>query len=286
MKHSIIETAEMIAWLLLGILGGLLMLDAASRSRFIPVDQSAPWMVASVLIGSIIVGAGLYFIISKYLMTWPLWVRIGTGLIGMTVIVYAWAKMSLQGFMFLIGISDAPSAWLIIPGMALMALLYFSLLRHWLRSVTVRINNVVMMAMISGLSAVIAVNLDTPMALVFLVAIAVYDAIAVWKLKSMQKMALSLIDGGIIPGIAVPKREPMEVEGHKIDVALLGFGDLLVIVVVGGALLREGWGFLPVIGMFGAVIWLFIFSEKGKFYPAVPYIGAGCLIGMALSAVI
>jgi presenilin-like A22 family membrane protease len=75
-------------------------------------------------------------------------------------------------------------------------------------------------------------------------------------------------------------------KAKKDDWALLGGGDVFFIVATAISFLKIG----PVMalciggGMFGALIGLFIMSKKGRFYPAIPYLLVGAVVGALVAA--
>ena len=75
----------------------------------------------------------------------------------------------------------------------------------------------------------------------------------------------------------------------KVNIALLGGGDVVFPMILAGVVL-QAWGLIPaLIIILGAVLslaYLFYISEKGKFYPAMPFISAGCLIALALGSLV
>ena len=75
----------------------------------------------------------------------------------------------------------------------------------------------------------------------------------------------------------------------KVSVAILGGGDVVFPIILAGVVLRT-LGFIPAliisIGATAALATLFYYSEKGKFYPAMPFISAGCFVGLAIAYLI
>jgi hypothetical protein len=71
----------------------------------------------------------------------------------------------------------------------------------------------------------------------------------------------------------------------KVSVAILGGGDVIFPIILAGVVLNV-FGFLSAsiisIGATLALSILFYYSEKGKFYPAMPFISAGCLIALGI----
>ena len=84
---------------------------------------------------------------------------------------------------------------------------------------------------------------------------------------------------------ALVKNAPKNAKGKKmkVSVALLGGGDVVFPMILSGVLLHS-IGLLPAIfTSIGATLGLaslFYYSEKGKFYPAMPFITAGCFAAL------
>ena len=78
-------------------------------------------------------------------------------------------------------------------------------------------------------------------------------------------------------------------KGIKVNVAILGGGDVIFPIITAGVILKT-WGIYPAIGVaFGALLGLgllLFFSEKKKFYPAMPFIAAGIFLAIGISALL
>lgn len=108
-------------------------------------------------------------------------------------------------------------------------------------------------------------------------AFAVYDYIAV-KRGLMVDLAKGFIKQRIVPGIVVPKQE-----GRKL--AIIGGGDVAFLVLVATAAYTMSFTAMVVMAacMFaGLMVLLFGLSRKGKFYPALPPIFAGAIVGVII----
>ena len=125
-----------------------------------------------------------------------------------------------------------------------------------------------------ALAAIFAPLLSVFGMVLLLVLISVYDYIAVFKTKHMVKMAKSQTKSKVFAGLLVP---------YGKNVAILGGGDigfpLLFSAVVLG---KYGFSYLvsliplcAALSLFG----LFYYGDKKKFYPAMPFITVGCLVG-------
>ena len=117
----------------------------------------------------------------------------------------------------------------------------------------------------------------------------------------MQKMAkyqiekLKLFSGFFVPYIKKEDRIKIEeaknnkkksLKGIKVNLAILGGGDVVFPILLAGVVLRTLGLWQAVLISVGATValaYLFYRSEKGKFYPAMPFISAGCLIALVIA---
>ena len=180
------------------------------------------------------------------------------------------------------------------------------------------VHNLTELFIYPGIAAVFVPILNFWTIIILLILISIYDAWAVWHSGIMQKMAKYQIDKlNIFSGFFVPyisgkmkakikkmkqtfKKSELKKKKIKVNVAILGGGDVIFPIITAGVLLKTGkvllpWtniqifqgGFIPALFViFGATLgltYLFFFSEKKKFYPAMPFITAGIFLGMVLS---
>jgi presenilin-like A22 family membrane protease len=155
-----------------------------------------------------------------------------------------------------------------------------------------------------GMAAVFVPILSVWTTIVLLLIISVYDMWAVWKSKLMINMAkfqiqkLKVFTGFLVPYMqkkdAARLRNAQKIKTVKartaklkkmkikISLALLGGGDVAFPLIFAGVVYRSV-GLVPALiiiaGSTISLLLLFMFSRKGKFYPAMPFITAGCLLG-------
>ena len=155
-----------------------------------------------------------------------------------------------------------------------------------------------------GMAAVFVPILSVWTTIVLLLIISVYDMWAVWKSKLMINMAkfqiqkLKVFTGFLVPYMqkkdAARLRNAQKIKTVKartaklkkmkikISLALLGGGDVAFPLIFAGVVYRSA-GLVPALiiiaGSTISLLLLFMFSRKGKFYPAMPFITAGCLLG-------
>ena len=100
---------------------------------------------------------------------------------------------------------------------------------------------------------------------------------------------LKIFAGFLVPYVNkkdVKMKDIKKGKNLKVSVAILGGGDVVFPLILAGIVLIER-GLIPalivVLGATLALSLLFYYSEKGKFYPAMPFITAGCLVFLGLS---
>ena len=75
----------------------------------------------------------------------------------------------------------------------------------------------------------------------------------------------------------------------KVNLAILGGGDVVFPIITAGVILRTlglTQALFVTTGATIALLLLFTYSQKGKFYPAMPFITAGLLAGIGLAYLI
>lgn len=161
------------------------------------------------------------------------------------------------------------------------------------------VHNATEMLIYPGIAAVFIPLLSVGTVIVLLILISAYDIYAVWHAGFMQKMAryqiekLRLFSGFFIPYVSKEHRLALQKAKNSgkrakkvpVHVGILGGGDVVFPIILAGVI-------LPVFGLAAALTvsigatlalgLLFYFSEKGKFYPAMPFISAGCFLALLL----
>lgn len=137
--------------------------------------------------------------------------------------------------------------------------------------------------------------------IVILVLISIYDMYAVWHAGFMQKMAtyqiqtLKVFTGFFVPYIGKKDKALMKQAAKsksksnkkvKVGVAILGGGDVVFPIILAGIVFIQLGIVSALLVSLGATIalaTLFYLSEKGKFYPAMPFITTGCFIALGIA---
>ncbi|MCF7910401.1 hypothetical protein K9L16_01870 [Candidatus Pacearchaeota archaeon] len=166
------------------------------------------------------------------------------------------------------------------------------------------IHNLTELFIYPGVAAVFVPLLNFYTVFALLILISIYDMWAVWKSGIMQKMAKYQIQSiGVMAGFFVPhltkkqkidlgrlKKSERKNKKIKANVAILGGGDVIFPIITAGVMLNSA-GLFGVSGIYSAIsviigaalglLYLFLKSEKKKFYPAMPFITLGILVGLA-----
>lgn len=171
------------------------------------------------------------------------------------------------------------------------------------------VQNITELFIYGGIAAIFVPIFNVLSVVILMILIAIYDAYAVWKSKHMITLAKSQSKANVFAGLLIPynfKNDKAKIS-HKIcksnvetnikqkqklklkqkakgRVAMLGGGDIAFPIIFAGVILKEFglWQSLiiPFFTLAGLITLLLIGKEK-KFYPAMPFISAGCLIGLA-----
>lgn len=163
------------------------------------------------------------------------------------------------------------------------------------------VHNFTEMFVYSALVAIFGPLLNITSVMLLLMGISVYDYIAVRRTKHMITLAKFQSKAKLFAGLLLPYKKKAEAVSKKAaslkvpepssgsGVAILGGGDIGFPLLFAGVVMREmGLGFLNlktfIIPVFAAIalLLLFLFGSDKKFYPAMPYITAGCLSGYLL----
>lgn len=181
------------------------------------------------------------------------------------------------------------------------------------------VHNITEVLIYSGIAWLIVPNIPLFYVMLLLIAIAIYDAWAVWQSKHMVAMAQFQTESKLFAGLLIPyagstmSKATAATKSSKVvktkmrkDVALgvkpvervqegrnaiLGGGDIAFPLFFTGATLISllGKGFsvtaayasslIVVAGATAALGGLFVLAKKDRFYPAMPFISAGCFVG-------
>lgn len=162
---------------------------------------------------------------------------------------------------------------------------------------SVIIHNVTEVLIYPGIATIFIPILTPLYAILLLILISIYDMWAVWHSGIMQKMAkfqmneLKIFGGFLIPyltkevrqKIASLKKSKKQEKKMKISMAILGGGDVVFPIITAGVFMLSlglAYAVSIIFGAFLGLTLLMLFSEKKKFYPAMPFISAGIFLGL------
>lgn len=162
------------------------------------------------------------------------------------------------------------------------------------------VHNATELLVYPGIAAIFIPLFNVWTVVILLILISVYDIYAVWHSGIMQKMAKYQIQKvRVFAGFLVPylsskdskmlaglKKSQLKNKKVKVNVGILGGGDVVFPIILAGVVFHA-LGLVPALiisaGATLGLAFLFYISEKGKFYPAMPFISAGCFIALALA---
>jgi len=198
------------------------------------------------------------------------------------------------------------------PTIALLAGLILGFLK--IKKPNFWLHNITELFMYAGLGVLLAPMFTVVWATVLLVIISLYDMYAVWKSKHMIRLAKFTVKNKLFAGILVQYKQTKNkiklvsskpqsqknVEVEKISKpkrqgtikqALLGGGDIVFPLIFAGAVFTQllKQGFSSIVAFFSALTisvitmislyLLFLLGKKDRFYPAMPFVSAGCFVG-------
>ncbi|MFH1064916.1 MAG: presenilin family intramembrane aspartyl protease [Nanoarchaeota archaeon] len=179
---------------------------------------------------------------------------------------------------------------------------------------SVIIHNFTEIFIYGALAAIFVPILNVTAVIVLLVLISIYDYIAVRRTKHMVKLAEFQGKSKMFAGLLLPYKikggsekmsghisigknvKPIKAAGkeaamlkEKQGVAILGGGDIGFPLLFAGAVMKQfSLGLFDyrifIVPLFAAIslFMLFLFANNKKYYPAMPYISAGCLAGYGI----
>lgn len=200
-------------------------------------------------------------------------------------------------------------AWIIAAGLSYWKIFHTNIYIH----------NFTEVLMYAGIAVMLVPILDVGTMFIVLAIFSAYDMYAVWKSKHMIKMAEFTAEANVFPGISIPYRaengkatirmkssKKFKVQGShrgsKEKVGILGGGDVVFPLFFSGTIMTaliQGnfpgavisamskstaflYALIPVATVLIALFLLFTLGKSNRFYPAIPFITAGCLAGYGI----
>ncbi len=292
MKHKINVSVILIILFLLSQFIGLFIINSyfnAAEGNFEPifvagVELERPEVDANVsfvyIVMAILIGTGIAFLLI-FFKVWNLWR------------VWFFLAVSLA-----LTIAFAPILRFILPliteeiisvvGFIIAVILgYFKVFKR-----NFIVHNLTELFVYGGIAAIFVPVMSLFSAFGLLVLISIYDAWAVWKSKHMIKLAKAQSKSKVFAGLFVPYELPKKIpKGAKVKKkavknAVLGGGDIgFCLLFTGTVLYTVGFVNAMIVPIFStaALGFLLFLSKKDKFYPAMPFLTTGCLVGFLVS---
>jgi len=294
MKHSLKITIVLIVVFFLAQIAGLAVtneyIDHNATQETgnvtwvsLPYNIERPQMEGGAAFTSIIIailiGTLLVFVLIKFgkVMWWKIWFLLA---------VIFCLSVSFSAF---------------IPQMVAFALAIFLGVYKIFRP-TIIIHNLTEIFIYGGLAAIFVPILNIYWGFALLIAISIYDAIAVWKSKHMISLAKFQTKSKVFAGLLIPykriKKSPkmlkkINLKKIKVKSAVLGGGDIGFPLIFSGIVMKDLMLQKPeVIGLLIVLLmpicisialgFLLIKGKQNRFYPAMPFLTVGCIAGFIL----
>lgn len=184
----------------------------------------------------------------------------------------------------------------IVTVIGCLILAYYKIFRH-----NLYVHNITEIFIYGGLAAFVVPILNIFSVSIILIFVALYDMYAVWKSKHMITMAKFQTEQKVFAGLYIPYKMPefkqtisiksaplkIPVEKKEARTAILGGGDIAFPLLFSGVVMKTTGNYFPALLIIVmatlSLAFLFYIGQKGKFYPAIPFIAVGCFLGYALS---
>lgn len=230
-----------------------------------------------------------------------------------TIILLILAKLQLQKiwkvwYFLAVWVAMAIAIGAVLP--AIIAYIATFILTAWkIFKPNLFVHNISEVLVYTGIAFLLVPIFDVFWASMLLIAIAIYDAIAVWKSKHMISLANFQTESKLFAGLQIPYNhapppitKPQKTTSEKTTKkkktkthsAILGGGDIAFPLLYTGAILQmlvtTGYTSLEAFllsliitaAAAASLVVLFTLAKKDRFYPAMPILSTGCFVGYAI----
>jgi len=207
--------------------------------------EISPWYLFS----AVLIMTGVFLLVYK---------------LGLNILIKIWFFIA-----FTITASVALSA-LISPTIAIILALAIFLIKY--KEKDMIFHNMSEVLVYVGLSAILIPLFDLLAIVILLLLISIYDFVSVFLTKHMIFLAQIQQKLGLFSGLIIKKGK---------EVAVLGGGDIVFPLMFASVVLRDYhiyYSILTIIFATLSLLLLMYLGERKKFYPAMPFITAGCLL--------
>lgn len=278
---------------------------SASAQQGEPVIQEATYLQTGVtpppieqksysflyILGAVLLGTILVLLVIKFhqTMIWKLWFFLSVVLtLLMAFSPFINKFLSKFGFgMYAFGVT------MILA----LSLAYFKVYKP-----NLYIHNFTELFVYGGLATILVPILNVFSVVILLIVISLYDMYAVWKSKHMITMATFQKQTMLFAGLLIPYRDTSlfankkvisnptskpVIGEKKIRTAILGGGDIAFPLLFSATIYAAtNQVIVPlIITIFTslALLLLYVFAEKNKYYPAMPFLSLGCFLGYSVT---
>ncbi|MBT3323618.1 hypothetical protein HN681_02835 [archaeon] len=261
MKHTPKIVFVLVALFLVSQIFGLAIYQQYNDVDTLPLNIERPetstetsfiWIFALILLATVVAMALIKFQLFKF---WKFWFLMS---------IFLTLTISFNAFipeMFAILLAGIFAVWKIFKD-------------------NVYVHNFTELFIYGALAVVFAPLLSVVSVFILLSLISVYDYIAVRKTKHMVKLAKTQSKAKIFAGLLVP---------YKKGVAILGGGDIGFPLIFSAVVMSQfslgllDWKtyIIPVCCTL-MLLALFVKGDKRKYYPAMPYLTLGCILGLGI----
>jgi len=206
------------------------------------------------------------------------------GIIIVSIIFYLLTKLKYKKFLklwfsgaILIGLSVSLSVF-IGDIMGLVIAFVLTVLR--LTNRDIYIHNLTEVLLYGGIVSIFSPLFNPLSAFILLIIISVYDYISVYVTKHMIVLAKTQASANLFTGLVVERQG---------DTAILGGGDIafsLLFASVLGSAFGMIYAYITIYFVLAALSFLTILGQRGKFYPAMPFITIACTLSYATVLII
>lgn len=308
MKHSIKITTLLLFTFILAQLNGLFVLDyyidiekssaagktivneaAYAQSNISPPTVENESISYIYVIIALLVGTLLVLLLIKFRQRklWKFWFFLSV-LVSLIISLNSWTFRFFDNTLF-------PAFFLYLGTVLLSGILaYYKVFKHHLI-----IHNLTEIFIYGGLAALLVPILNLFSVTLLLILVGFYDMYAVWKSKHMIAMAEFQTREKVFAGLYIPYTAKGSVRDTKIEmkekmseqkssgsIAVLGGGDIAFPLLFSGVIFKTIGTYWPALVIICtttlALLLLFYYGEKGKYYPAIPFIALGCFLGYGI----
>jgi presenilin-like A22 family membrane protease len=181
-----------------------------------------------------------------------------------------------------------------LPIFIALPLLIF-LIFAWVKISSIWLHNLLLIFGVAGLGGLVGISLSPLMVISLFLILAIYDFIAVYKIKVTQKIAKSMVESQALLGIIIPSKfadfqqkiKEVKIGEKKQKFLVLGGGDIVFPLILASSVLSQGviksW-IIIAFSLIGLLFGYWLFFKLGrKPMPALPPLALFSIIGYLIT---